>query len=219
MKTSWPQLPCCGSTKRCKVIPTPYCTRVAHTQATDDDFCAHLAGSSRLLNSLSSLAANGGLGEAASWLALRQDIYISLTRSQPLSISLDGYTKSASLVQLDAESMANRAVFTCARVLAYAMGPSPEHDMGSQATDTLSEEVEHWHQLASQQTSCLWAEGLPAGKRNASAFPLLWMTCPAHSRFPIAEVLGNWSADHLYQLPGFNISTSLRCFSTSSIHA
>jgi hypothetical protein len=56
-----------------------------------DDMEMHLTGTSRIVNSMSLFDFNGGLGEAAAWLCLRQDIYVSLTKQRPLRSELETY--------------------------------------------------------------------------------------------------------------------------------
>ncbi|KFZ24404.1 hypothetical protein V502_01122 [Pseudogymnoascus sp. VKM F-4520 (FW-2644)] len=91
-----------------------------------DEKC-HLLGQSRLLNSMAKFSHCGGLGEAASWVSLRQDIYISMISKQPISIDLKIYEKSQSFEKKDDGSWANVMVYLFARVLALAFSPNNEH--------------------------------------------------------------------------------------------
>ncbi|KAJ2897484.1 hypothetical protein MKZ38_004651 [Zalerion maritima] len=137
----------------------------------------HLSGSSRLLNSsASSLVAKGGLGEAASWIVLRQDIYLSLTKSQPLSISLENYKHSSSFTGMDAESTANRIVFLCGRILAYTF--RPDYCLDFDGWDALNHEVDAWHASKPWHSSPYWVESPgkePIDGERSSAFPAAWL--------------------------------------------
>src|ERR1700761_5576924 len=79
--------------------------------ASDNDERRHLFGTTRILNSIASFAADGGLREAASWVSLRQHIYISLTSQHPLTINLTNYGHSNAFHTSEDESWANRIIF------------------------------------------------------------------------------------------------------------
>ncbi|KAI0599456.1 hypothetical protein F4775DRAFT_127590 [Biscogniauxia sp. FL1348] len=151
-----------------------------YEEMTDVDSATHLSGSSLLLNSISDLATGGGLGEAASWIVLRQDIYVSLKTSKPLSIQLDSYRGSASFARDDAGSIANQAVFLCGRALRYAFRPSARLDV--REWEQLSEDVEKWYESKPRDFRSYYMEDPmtmdPAAR--SSAFPTLWMSRPAY---------------------------------------
>ncbi|UQC78852.1 uncharacterized protein CLUP02_04330 [Colletotrichum lupini] len=97
-----------------------------YEEMTDTDFGVHLSGSSKLLNSMFSLASKGGLGEAASWIVLRQDYWVALVKSQPLSINLDSYKGSSSFVVSDPECLANLVGYqhySLARMILHIFNP------------------------------------------------------------------------------------------------
>ena len=79
-----------------------------------------IARLNRLATGFSSFARAGGFREAASWLALRQDIYISLTHQEQLTIDLDSYHGTTALARNTPEGLANRAVLLFAHVLNFA---------------------------------------------------------------------------------------------------
>ncbi|KAK3196684.1 hypothetical protein K4F52_000028 [Lecanicillium sp. MT-2017a] len=87
-----------------------------YEEFSDSDTGTHLLGSSRFLTLASSFANQGGLGEAASWIVLRQNLYVSLAKSSPLRMDLAHYRNSSSYLGSNDESFANRAVLTCAEV-------------------------------------------------------------------------------------------------------
>ncbi|USP74852.1 hypothetical protein yc1106_02126 [Curvularia clavata] len=88
-----------------------------HEEIGDGDTFCHHFGSARILNSISSFAADGGLRESASWVSLRQHIYVSLTTQQPLNLSLDNYKHSSAFHDYEDESWANRIIFQFATIL------------------------------------------------------------------------------------------------------
>ncbi|KAM5357389.1 hypothetical protein ACJZ2D_016313 [Fusarium nematophilum] len=102
---------------------------------------AHLTGSSRLLNSEFRFAAQGGLGEAASWVVLRQDM------------------DSQSFVDTSDESLANRVVFICGRVLAYAFGPDSRLDPALWVQ--LGEDLRGWYEATPWKVLSCAPEAVP----------------------------------------------------------
>ncbi|KAI1130802.1 hypothetical protein F5Y10DRAFT_288552 [Nemania abortiva] len=146
-------------------------------ELSDVDLGTHLFGGAQLLRATSGFAAAGGLGEAASWIILRQSIYLSLTRSQPLYISLDCYRQSRAFYNVDGASLANRATFLCAQVLIYAFGVgegAPGRNVDE--WDMLNEHADEWYRSRPKEMCAFWVED--TGDR--SAFPSAWMTRPAH---------------------------------------
>ncbi|KAI1752262.1 hypothetical protein F4782DRAFT_147915 [Xylaria castorea] len=155
----------------------------AFEEGTDTDTGTHLFGSARLFNTASWFAAAGGLGEAASWIVLRQSIYISFTRSQPLCINLHNYRRSSAFTGVDAESLANRAVFLCAQVLTFAFGTGesvPEWHVGE--WDNLDNDLEEWYKSRPSELCAFWVNMPRPGAEEGTftAFPTAWMTRPAH---------------------------------------
>ncbi|KAI0195393.1 hypothetical protein EV127DRAFT_467229 [Xylaria flabelliformis] len=154
----------------------------AFEEGTDTDTGTHLFGSARLLNTAAGFAAAGGLGEAASWIVLRQSIYISFTRSQPLCIDLDNYRRSRAFTSIDAESLANRAVFLCAQVLTFAFGTgenAPKWHVDE--WDNLNHDLEEWYKSRPGELCAYWVDMPRPGEGGTfPAFPAAWMARPAH---------------------------------------
>lgn len=90
-----------------------------HEEMGDADEQCHHFGTARILNSISSFAADGGLRESASWVSLRQHIYVSLTTQQPINLSLSNYRHSSVFRDGDDEAWANRAIFLFATILQH----------------------------------------------------------------------------------------------------
>ena len=84
---------------------------------SDDDRMTHLLGSSRLVNTINEVAASGGLGEAAAWVALRQNIYVCLTINAPLNLDLDCYKASTSFIGVTDHAWVNKIVYVFAEIL------------------------------------------------------------------------------------------------------
>ncbi|KAK7397753.1 hypothetical protein QQX98_012880 [Neonectria punicea] len=152
----------------------------SYEEMFEGDVNTHLTGSSRLLNSGSRFI-DRGLGEAASWVVLRQDLYVCLTRSLPLRINLDSYRNSSSFVETCDHSLANRAVFICGRVVAYAMGPVTNLD--PDLWEELDQDMKNWHQSTPWRFLAYTAESSPVRGDTDSAFPTLWMPRRVQGRF------------------------------------
>jgi hypothetical protein len=154
------------------------------TFVEDTDEGTHLLGSVRLLNTASTFAAAGGLGEAASWVALRQHIYLTLTRKQPFGIQLDKYRQSRSFYDQDAESLANRAVFLCGQTLEYAFGS----DTRPAALDPdewtqLTKAADEWYESRPSDSCPFWTNGRGDSiSSDEPAFPTIWIARPAYSK-------------------------------------
>ena len=119
------------------------------TDFTDHDEKGHLAGISRMINlgSISPFVSDGGqhsgLRESASWVFLRQQIYISLKESEPLDIDLTKYQDSSSFQESTDESWTNRMVFNFASVLNFVFGK--DEDQSIDAWTALNAEIEDWY--------------------------------------------------------------------------
>lgn len=109
---------------------------------TEQDNCFHLQGITRILNQVTTFCTCGGLGEATSWLCLRQEIYVSLVSQQPLRTQTTNFSRSTSLQRNDDPSWANRIVLLLAQVLSVAFQP-PSVDNDARLKQ-LEERVEAW---------------------------------------------------------------------------
>ncbi|KAI2484924.1 hypothetical protein Ptr902_03864 [Pyrenophora tritici-repentis] len=106
-----------------------------------DDQCHHL-GSARVLNSICSFAADGGLREAASWISLRQHLMVSLVKQQPLDLDLSNYrfSKVFDSPLQDNESWTNRIIYIFASILQQALDDTENQGLS----------VNQWTQLRSE---------------------------------------------------------------------
>lgn len=137
-------------------------------------------GTTRILNSIASFAADGGLREAASWVSLRQHIYISLTSQHPLTINLTNYRHSNVFHVSDDESWANRIIFTFATILTFVFRENGEQLSLQQWTE-LDAEVTQWEVSKPWHFAPLFVEspGVSALERNATQWPELYVCNPA----------------------------------------
>lgn len=137
------------------------------------DFCYHLLGTRKILDSISAFAADGGLREAASWVSLRQHIYISLTEQQPLGIALQNFNHS-SIVYVTStsnEDWAKRMILIFARILDHAFAVPEQNQDGTVPSgwwNDLKVEVETWYKMKPWDFAPLWTDMVVDGE---SALP------------------------------------------------
>lgn len=144
-----------------------------HEEMGDADEQCHHFGTARILNSISSFAADGGLREACSWILLRQHIYVSLTSQQPLNLSLENYGHSSVFREQDDESWANRIIFLFATILKRVFDDSEEgNSLGKERWKELDDEVNEWEQTKPWTFSALNIEP-EAGEKYYGFWPSL----------------------------------------------
>ena len=149
---------------------------------SEADHGAHLLGSARLFDLIFGSATASSLGEAARWIVLRQDIYFSLTKSQPLHMDLNHYDyplTDSYMHSTEADSYTNRAVLLFARVLNYVFGSSEKADTSQ--WDNLNDEITAWYSGMPPDFFPLWYD--PPNLEAGSAFPRIFMAQPIHSGF------------------------------------
>ncbi|OJD29996.1 zn 2cys6 transcription factor [Diplodia corticola] len=143
-----------------------------YEEMDDIDEKCHLYGGTRLLNSIAKFVPLGGLGEAASWIFLRQDIYVALTTGQPLNIDLENYRQSPSFHADTSSAWANRMIFIFAEILDYSCRQDQVHSV--ERWEELDEQVESWNHSKPWHFRPLWI------REETLPFPEIWMTGPAH---------------------------------------
>lgn len=146
-----------------------------HEEMGDADEQCHHFGTTRILNSISSFAADGGLRESASWVSLRQHIYVSLTTQHTINLSLENYRHSSVFQNFDEESWANRIIFQFAVILKHAFEQHP--DSGSSCVtrekwNELDAEVEEWYRTKPRNFAPLFADA-DVGDTFKGAWPEL----------------------------------------------
>lgn len=153
----------------------------SHEEMSDKDENVHLLGGKRLLNSIASYAADGGFKESASWISLRQHIYISLTTESPLGLNLSNYEHSSVFVDQSDEAWANRAVFLFACVLNYIFGSENEGHSGRHDAERWAEleaEIEAWNVSKPWYFSALWTQ---TSQERVGAWPEVQTSHPTHA--------------------------------------
>lgn len=131
----------------------------------------HLTGTTHILNTVSTFGSSGGLGEAAAWLCLRQDIYVSLTTQQPLRTDLENFYDSDIFRRDDDFAWSSRIVFLLAKVLQRAFSDSS-------MVNTINDEVEAW--FSSKPLTFEPVRLVPRGSVSDRRFPAIWMLLPVH---------------------------------------
>ncbi|KAE9572358.1 hypothetical protein CGMCC3_g11737 [Colletotrichum fructicola] len=147
-----------------------------------DSHYHHLRGTRNLLNhdAIARFVTQGGLAEAASWVHLRQALYVFLVRRTPIEICLENFERSSTFRMNDDTAHANRIVYLFAKVLKLFF---PDDGTGFLASSTaaweeLQGEVEAWYRDKPVSFRPLFYDrpDLARGK----PFPVLWMSaCPA----------------------------------------
>jgi hypothetical protein len=120
-----------------------------------------------------SFGSSGGLGEAAAWLCLRQDIYVSLTTQRPLRTNLQNFHGSDIFSRNDDFAWSSRMVFLLAKVLQSAFS-----DVSLDAS--VDEEVEEWY--TSKPYTFEPVRMVTRGTEIDQRFPTIWMLLPAHGK-------------------------------------
>lgn len=79
----------------------------------------HLSGTKNLLSheAVARFVMQGGLAEAASWLHLRQAIYVYLVHKKPVDICLENFERSAVFQRTDDSAYTNRIVYFFAKLI------------------------------------------------------------------------------------------------------
>ncbi|KAF5679451.1 transcription regulatory SNF2 [Fusarium heterosporum] len=112
-----------------------------------DSYYHHLNGTQNLLNHqvISRFVMQGGLAEAASWVHLRQAIYVYVARRKPVEICLENFERSTVFRRYDDSAYANRAVYIFAKIMKLLLPMSGSLDaMGG--WEAVEREVDGWYE-------------------------------------------------------------------------
>ncbi|KAF5689916.1 hypothetical protein FCIRC_1150 [Fusarium circinatum] len=142
-----------------------------------EDMEMHLTGTSRIVNSMSEFDFNGGLGEAAAWLCLRQDIYVSLTRLRPLRSNLENYLQSDIFRRTDDAAYANKMVFLLARSLS-SIYPS-DSSISNESLESIRLQVDDWFDSKPAAFNPILES--TRNKDEGKLLPTIWVLSPFHS--------------------------------------
>ncbi|KAF4556460.1 Hypothetical protein D9617_1g083380 [Elsinoe fawcettii] len=105
------------------LLVTVLLLRIHEEFSSVEDSMHHLLGANQMLNVISKFALSGGMGESASWQALRQIIYASIVQREPLKVDLENYDQSFAAHSSDDGSYGNAMILLCAKVLKLVYGP------------------------------------------------------------------------------------------------
>lgn len=180
----------------------------ANIPKENDERC-HLFGSTRMVNANTLNTSPSSLRDAANWVALRQEIHISLTTKQPVSIILDAYHQSPNFNSDSEDGWANRIVFIFAKVLNYAF--RSEDVVPDESWISLQEQVENWNSAKPSYFDPLWT-GNDRGVQG-TLFPRVVMLGTAQGRFNAqldGSMLTRVSKCHAALSSGQNPPCSLR---------
>ncbi|KAF9774614.1 hypothetical protein IL306_007337 [Fusarium sp. DS 682] len=111
-----------------------------------DSYYHHLSGTQNLLNHevIARFVMQGGLAEAASWVHLRQAIYVYVVRREPVEICLENFARSTVFRRYDDSAYANRMVFVFAKIMKLFLSVNTaESDL--RKWETVEREVEEWY--------------------------------------------------------------------------
>ncbi|KNB10528.1 hypothetical protein FOXG_10703 [Fusarium oxysporum f. sp. lycopersici 4287] len=112
-----------------------------------DSYYHHLSGTQNLLNheAIARFVMQGGLAEAASWVHLRQAIYVYVVRREPLEICLENFERSTVFRRSDDSAYANRAVYNFAKLMRLFLPmESPDGDLGK--WEAVEREMQEWYE-------------------------------------------------------------------------
>ncbi|BCR92857.1 uncharacterized protein ACHE_80757S [Aspergillus chevalieri] len=148
-----------------------------HEEMDWEDNQFHLTGTTHILNSVSSFGSSGGLGEAAAWLCLREDIYVSLTAQKPLRTNLQNFIHSDIFQRDDDFAWASRMVFLLCKVLKCAFTYEASTAYLALVHD-VEQEVEGWFNTKPHTFNPI--RFIPRTQRRDQRFPVIWMLLPVH---------------------------------------
>ncbi|KAH8669121.1 hypothetical protein BX600DRAFT_511160 [Xylariales sp. PMI_506] len=143
-----------------------------------EDRQLHLTGTTQIVNSMKRINFTQGLSEAAAWLCLRQDIYISLARQTPIKTDLDAFLQSAVFERQDDLSYAARMVYLLAKAQACAFSKDASTDVGQARLQTVRGKVEDW--FTSKAPTFNPIKEVPRDIAAGRRFPEIWMLLPCH---------------------------------------
>lgn len=157
--------------------PTIHSQSYAHILSGEDNQF-HLTGTTHILNTMSTFGSSRGLGEAAAWLCLRQDIYVSLTTERPLRTNLLNFHKSDIFQRVDDFAWSSRMVFLLAKVLQTAFSDLT-------AAGAMHEQVEEWYTAKPHTFEPVRV--VPRGPEIGRRFPAIWMLLPVHGTSAVSS--------------------------------
>ena len=125
------------------LLATVVCLRMYEEIDFSNDEAYHLAGTDRLMRAIPTFAFSGGLGEAACWQSLRQDIYLSMARNIPPSFHLENFELSSAFTFKNDGACANVIILMFAKILRLVYTEAEQNNVA--AWDHLARDVEAWN--------------------------------------------------------------------------
>ncbi|KAG5750122.1 hypothetical protein H9Q70_007209 [Fusarium xylarioides] len=155
-----------------------------------DSYYHHLSGTQNLLNHevIARFVMQGGLAEAASWVHLRQAIYVYVVRREPLEICLENFERSTVFRRSDDSAYANRAVYNFAKLMRLFLPmESPDGDIGK--WEAAEREIQEWYDARPVSFKPIFHK--PADISSDRPFPVICFaaTVPGEYTLPFAFVL------------------------------
>ncbi|CAJ0541125.1 Ff.00g078940.m01.CDS01 [Fusarium sp. VM40] len=119
--------------------------RLYEENDNEDSYYHHLSGTQNLLNHqvISRFVMQGGLAEAASWVHLRQAIYVYVARRTPLEICLENFERSTVFRRYDDSAYANRAVYIFAKIMKLFLSSG---SLDIEAWEAIEIEIDGWYE-------------------------------------------------------------------------
>ncbi|KAH7259873.1 hypothetical protein B0J15DRAFT_491311 [Fusarium solani] len=143
---------------------------------SDSDY-HHLSGTRNLLNheAVARFVTQGGLAEAASWVHLRQTIYVYLVRREPVEICLENFERSTVFRRTDDSAYANRAVYLFAKMmkLLFPLNDSEKQAVGVSPGpwELVEMEVNQWYEMKPVSFKPIYYK--PADLKEDRPFPVV----------------------------------------------
>jgi hypothetical protein len=157
------------------LVATLVCMRTYEELDEKADNFIHLQGIGRLLHAVPTFAHSGGLAEAASWQALRQDIYVAVRNETQPSFDLDAYNTSQAFEFRDDASCAKAITLIFGRLLRLTY--SPTQPMPLDVWKELEHHVELWNTQRSRIFRPLFMKD--ANVNENQPFPIIRLINPA----------------------------------------
>lgn len=192
------------------LFATIVCLRVYEELYEEADDFLHLQGVGRLLNAIPTFAHSGGLAEAASWQALRQDVYVSLCNKVPPSFDLENYGRSHVMEFQDDDACANAVILLFARLLRQLYSPMAGRSVDSWGD--IDRDVAEWDAQRPLIFQPLFAKDADPGQDQP--FPVIRLSNPAQGKPSTLRV--ETAADHKQLLRCNTITHASSCFASIS---
>ena len=169
------------------LFATIVCLRIYEELDDTVDAFVHLQGVGRLLQAIPNFAHSGGLAEAASWQALRQDVYAAIHNNVPPSLDLDNYGRSRVFDFRDDDACANVVILLFGRILRLLHSPSSALDYD--AWNEIEQHVELWDAQRSLLFQPLFVK--EASVIQDQPFPVVRLINPAQGTSHFVPDVGN----------------------------